>query len=142
MISLDWTLLLQFINFVVLMFILNKILYRPLMKVMAQRREKIEGDKTRAKNLESEIDAKMKRYQQQLADAKLEAVAERNLLRKTAQQQESALTAEAQQKAATRIKAIRTQVEHEASEARQILRQSVDELAGQIATKVLGRKLV
>jgi len=141
-ISLDWTLLLQFINFVVLMFLLNKILYRPLMKVMAQRREQIEGDKTRAKNLESEIDAKMERYQQQLADAKLEAVAERNLLRKTAQQQESALTAEAQQKAATRIKAIRTQVEHEASEARQILRQSVDELAGQIATKVLGRKLV
>lgn len=142
MISLDWTLLLQFINFVVLMFILNKILYRPLMKVMAQRREQIEADKTRAQSLESEIDAKMKHYQQQLSDAKSEAATERNQLRKTAQQQESAITAEAQQKAALRIKAIRSQVGQEATEARQILRQSVDELAGQIATKVLGRKLV
>lgn len=142
MISLDWTLLLQFINFVVLMFILNKILYRPLMKIMAQRREQIEADKTRAQSLESEIDAKMKHYQQQLSDAKSEAATERNQLRKTAQQQESAITAEAQQKAALRIKAIRSQVGQEATEARQILRQSVDELAGQIATKVLGRKLV
>jgi len=141
-ISLDSTLFLQFINFVVLMFILNKILYRPLMKVMAQRREQIEGDKTRAQSLESAIDAKMKRYQQQLADAKAEAVIERNLLCKTALQQESALTAEAQQKAASRIKAIRTHVEQEASDARRILHQGVDELAGQIATKVLGRKLV
>jgi F-type H+-transporting ATPase subunit b len=141
-ISLDWTLLLQFINFVVLMFILNKILYRPLLKVMAQRREQIDSNKTRAQGLESEIDAKMKRYQQQLADAKSQAATERNLLRKAAQQEESAITAEAQQKAASRIKAIRNQVEQEATEARQILRQSADELAGQIATKVLGRKLV
>lgn len=142
MISLDWTLLLQFINFVVLMFILNKILYRPLMQVMARRREQVESNKTRAQDLEREIDSKMKRYQQQLSDAKSQATAERTLLRKTAQQEESVITAEAQQKAASRIKAIRNQVEQEATEARQILRRSADDLAGQIATKVLGRKLV
>lgn len=141
MISLDWTLILQFVNFFVLLFLLNKILYRPLLDIMARRREAIEGGKESARSLEAEIEEKLQTYQQQLSAAKADASAERTELRKAAQQQEAEIIGEAQQKATTRIKSIRAQVEKEATEAGEILKSQAGALAGQIAAKVLGREL-
>lgn len=141
MISLDWTLILQFFNFFVLLFFLNKLLYRPLLAVMDQRRDKIESGKQRAQEIEAEVDDKMQRYQEQLNTAKSDAAQERAALRKAGHQQESEITGEAQQKAVTRIKDIREQVGKEAAEASQVLNNEAKALAGQIAAKVLGRKL-
>ncbi len=141
MISLDWTLILQFLNFIVLLFIMNKLLYRPLLDIMNRRRDKVEGSKARARELEGEVDEKMQRYQQQLSAAKSDAAQERAALRKAGHQQETEITGAAQQNAATRIKGIREQVGKEAAEAGQILNNEAKALAGQIATKVLGREL-
>lgn len=141
MISLDWTLILQFLNFFVLLFVLNKILYRPLLGIMNQRREKIEGSKSRARELELEVDEKMQRYQQQLTAAKSGAAQERAALRTAGHQQEAQITGEAQQNAVSRINTIRQQVGKEAAEAGQVLNNEAKALAGQIATKVLGREL-
>ena len=141
MISLDWTLILQFFNFFVLLFFLNKLLYRPLVAIMDQRRDKIEGGKLRAQEIEAEVDEKMQRYQEQLSTAKSDAAQERAALRKAGHQQESEITGEAQKKAVTRIKDIREQVGKEAAEAGQVLNNEAKALAGQIAAKVLGRKL-
>ena len=141
MISLDWTLILQFINFFVLLFFLNKLLYRPLVAIMNERREKIESGNSRAREIEAEVDEKMQRYQEQLSSAKSDAAQERAELRKAGHQQEAEITGEAQQKAVTRIKDIREQVGKEATEAGQVLNTEAKALAGQIAAKVLGRKL-
>ena len=141
MISLDWTLILQFFNFFVLLFFLNKLLYRPLLNIMSQRRDKIESGAARAREIEAEVDDKMQRYQQQLSAAKSDAAQERAALRKAGHQQEAEITGDAQQKAVTRIKDIREQVGKEAAEAGQVLNKEAKALAGQIAAKVLGRKL-
>jgi F-type H+-transporting ATPase subunit b len=140
-ISLDWTLILQFFNFFVLLFFLNKLLYRPLVAIMNERRDKIESGNLRAQEIEAEVDEKMQRYQQQLSTAKSDAAQERAALRKAGQEQETEITGEAQQKAVTRIKDIREQVGKEATEAGQVLNNEAKALAGQIAAKVLGRKL-
>jgi F-type H+-transporting ATPase subunit b len=140
-ISLDWTLILQFVNFFILLLILNKLLYRPLLDVMARRREKIEGGRAIARSLEADIEEKMQNYQLQLNAAKAVAAAERNELRKAAHEQEAMITGEAQQNAVARIKNIREQVGKEAVQAGQILKNEANAMAGQIASKVLGRKL-
>lgn len=141
MISVDWTLGLQFVNFIILLIILNKLLYRPLMKVIAERREAIEGSHDRAKSLEADIEDKMQRYQQQLSDAKIAANEERNKLKKAATEEETKLLSEAQGKAATRLQAIKSQVGDEAAAASTTLKSEAKSLAGQIASKILGREL-
>lgn len=141
MISLDWTLGLQFVNFVILLIFLNKLLYRPLLKVFAERRETIDGSHARAKSLEAEIEDKMQRYQKQLSDAKLVANEERNQLKKAAGEEEAVMLSEARQKATDRLQVIKTQVAAEATEAGKILKSEAETLAGQIATKILGREL-
>lgn len=141
MISVDWTLGLQFLNFIILLIILNKLLYKPLSKIMAQRREKIEGSYARAKELEVGIDEKMERYQQQLNDAKVLANEERSQLKKGATEVEMTLLSEAHKKATIRLQTIKAQVAGEAEDARKTLQSEAKSLAGQIATKILGREL-
>jgi len=141
-ISVDWTLGLQFINFIILLVVLNKLLYRPLKQIMEQRREMISGSRDRAKILEADIEEKMKLYQQQLSDAKIEANTERNKLKKAASAEEATILSAAQEKASTRLQSIKTQVAKEAEDASKTLKKEAKSLAGMIATKILGRELV
>lgn len=141
MISLDWTLGLQFVNFFILLIILNKLVYRPLLRVMAERRQTIEGGHQKAKNLEVQIAEKMEHYQQQLSEAKLVANQERNQLKKAAAAEESVLLSEAQGKAGSRLQAIKAQVAAEAADASKTLQKEAGSLAGQIASKILGRNV-
>lgn len=141
MISLDWTLGLQFLNFVILLIILNKMLYRPLLKVLAERREAIDGSHDRAKSLAADIEEKMQRYQAQLSEAKAIANDERNTLKKTAAEEEARILSAAHGKASDRLQAIKAQVAAEATDAGKTLKSEAAVLAGQIATKILGREL-
>ena len=142
MISLDWTLGLQFVHFIILLLVLNKLLYRPLQKVLAERREAIDGDHAQAQALEVGIEEKLQRYQQQLSEAKQLANEERNKLKKAAGEEEAALLAVAQGKATARLLVIKSKVAEEAADASKTLKGQAEALAGQIATKVLGRELV
>lgn len=141
MISVDWTLGLQFLNFIILLLILNKILYRPLLKIIAERSDKIAGLYAGAKDLETGIDEKMQRYQQQLNDAKFQANEERNKLKQAASEEEVKLLTEARGKASARLEKIKSQVAVEAGEASKILQTEAGALAEQITTKILGREL-
>jgi len=140
-ISVDWTLGLQFLNFIILLLILNKILYRPLLKIIAERSDKIAGLYAGAKDLEAGIDEKMQRYQQQLNDAKFQANEERNKLKQAASEEEVKLLTEARGKASSRLEKIKSQVAVEAGEASKILQTEAGALAEQITTKILGREL-
>ncbi len=142
MISVDWTLGLQFVNFIVLLIILNKLLYKPLQKILAERRETIQGSHKRAQDLEADIEAKLTEYQNKITSAKAQANEERNKLRKAGQEQEATLLSEAHSKAGTKLQAIKAQVAQEASEASNLLKKEAEAMAGQIAAKILGRELV
>ncbi len=141
MISVDWTLGLQFLNFIILLIILNKLLYRPLKQIIEERRETVKGSHARAKELEADIEEKMQHYQQQLNEAKAIANEERNKLKKAAGEEELSILSHAHGKATTRLQAIKAQVAGEAAEASQVLKTEAGSLAGQIATKILGREL-
>ncbi len=141
MISVDWTLLLQFANFIVLLLILNRLLYRPLQRIMRQRRETIAGDQGRAESLQADIEAKMQKYQEQLNAAKSEANTERNQLKKDAAHKEAEILAAAHAKATDQLQQIKERVAEESRQAEQALRSETKSLADRIATKVLGREL-
>ncbi|ALC18298.1 ATP synthase F0 b' subunit [Desulfuromonas soudanensis] len=141
MISIDWTLGLQFINFVVLMLALNVILYRPLRKVMQQRKETVDGSYRKAKSLEGAIDEKMAHYQEQLQQAKLKGNQEKNELRSQAHAEEGKILSAARATATEYMDTIKVKVASEADRARQALKAETEGLAAQIASKVLGRGL-
>ena len=141
MIQVDWTIWLQFVNFFVLMAVLNFILYRPLRGILNRRRETIDGSYAKAKELEVRISEKMARYQDQLQAAKLKGNEERAQLRKAAAGEEAEILGKAHSKAADQLQDIKKKVSSEAEAAAQVLKTETRVLAAQIASKVLGRTL-
>ncbi|RME37000.1 MAG: hypothetical protein D6794_07660 [Deltaproteobacteria bacterium] len=141
MISIDLTLVIQFINFIILMVLLNLILFRPLRRVLQERRELIEGGKARAEELETAIQEKLARYEEQLQEARLKGSQERAQLRQAAQEEEAKILAAAHDEANTSLKKIKEQVAAEAETARQALQAETEAIAAQIASRVLGRSL-
>ena len=141
MISIDWTMLVQFVNFLVLMAVLNILLYRPLRSVMNSRQEAIDGGYQKACDLESSISEKMESYENKLQQAKLEGSEEAASLRSEAAKEESVVLGDARSAADKSLAALKSSVAVEAEEARKILNKETKTLARVIASKVLGRKV-
>jgi F-type H+-transporting ATPase subunit b len=138
-ISIDWTILVQFVNFLILMAVLNILLYRPLRNVMAQRQNAIDGGHQKASDLEASINEKMESYQGKLQQAKLEGSQEAAALRAEAVKEESAILGEARGEADKSLAELKKNVANEAEEARKTLVKETKSLASAIASKVLGR---
>jgi F-type H+-transporting ATPase subunit b len=138
-IKLDWTLILQFVNFVVLMAVLNALIYKPLRAALQARKETIEGSKAKVQDIDEQVQAQIARYEAQLQEARQQGGQERAALRKAAQEEEGRILGEANQKAAERLQSIKEQIQEEAGAARKALRNETDALAKEIAGKVLGR---
>lgn len=141
MINIDWTILVQFVNFIVLMIVLNVILYRPLRKIIQVRRETVEGSHGKARDLEAQIEEKMARYEEKLQAAKQQGNQEKLALRQAAATEESGMISKAREEATVRLQGVKDQVTAAAESARQQLKSDADGLAGEIAAKILGRAL-
>lgn len=141
MIEINWTIALQFVNFMVLMGLLHVLLYRPLRTLLAERKATIDGGHARARELKEQIEEKMARYQEQLQQAKRLGNEEKAALRSSAAKDEAEILGAAHVVALNRLNAIREQVASEAGKARGELRAEAAGLGGQVAAKVLGRGL-
>ena len=141
MIKLDWTLLLQFANFMILLVVLNVVLFKPLRAVMAARKATIDGDLAKARSLDEQVQSQVAEYEAKLQEARQRGNQERSALRQAAQAEEARLLGNANDKASQRLQSLKDQVAGEAEVARQVLRSETDALARQIAGKVLGRSV-
>jgi len=140
-IELNWTLWLQFVNFFVLMAVLNFLLYRPIRDLMTKRKGMIEGDHNRAGELEEQVSAKVEKYQEQLQEAKQKGSQEKTELRRIADKEGSEILGEARGAAADQLNEIRNKIGADAEEARKALKGEVQTLATMVASKVLGRQV-
>jgi F-type H+-transporting ATPase subunit b len=140
-ISLDLAFVIQVVNFLVLMVILNVFLFKPIRKVMADRRVQIDGSRERAAVVDKEVQEKMALYEARLRDVKAKAGAEREVLRKEAQQEESAILEKARKEAADSLASIKSRVAKETVDAKEFLKEQSRSLSLEICQKVLGRSL-
>ena len=141
MIKLDWTLFLQFVNFMVLMVVLNALLFKPLRAALQARREAIEASQAKVQDIDEHVQAQIARYEVQLQEARQQGAQERLALRQAGQEEEARILGEANQTAAEKLQTIKEQIEEEAGTARQALRKETEALAREIAGKVLGRAI-
>lgn len=68
----DGTLLLHLLMVVVMVFILNRTLLKPINRILAEREKQITGRLNEAQSLAAETDQKLKRYNDALRDARVE----------------------------------------------------------------------
>lgn len=141
MIELNLAFVIQVINFGILAIMLNFLLFRPVRKVLADRRLVIESAREKTVTVDHEVQKKMALYESRLQQAKAEASQARAEALKQAHDEESALLERARLEAVWSLEKIREQVATEADDARGALRKSAQTLSGDICEKILGRSL-
>ena len=98
--QIDWTtLVLEIINFLVLVWILKRFLYRPVMEAIAARQQRVEGKLAEARAIEDGARELQQQYQRRLADwdmekAKVRAALDTELLLQAAASHEALVTVE------------------------------------------------
>jgi len=123
------------------MFILNKILYKPILKVLDERDERVVGGQTKAKQLVAESEKIFTSYNDKLQVAKIEALGTKNSARKEASDQANLIIGDARKKAEEIIHQIQQEMSMEVDRAKKELEPEVGIMASTIAQQILGRKV-
>ncbi len=141
MIELNWTFFVQMINFLILMFILERILYRPILKVLDERDKKIETGQERAKDLLDKSEYMLKDYKERISDAKVEALEIKNSAMREAEEEANRVINDGRKKAEEILEQIRADAERQVEAARKELESEVGSIASSIVNQVLGREV-
>jgi F-type H+-transporting ATPase subunit b len=138
----DATLPLMAIQFVVLVFVLNALFYKPLGKVLDDRADYIRGGVSGGKERLAEAEKLTKQYETELATARREAQATIAAAKAEATEVTSKQIAEAQAAAQAQREQAQQEIDRQKQDAFAALQQDVDALSHQILTKLLGSELV
>ncbi|MCF8029703.1 MAG: ATP synthase F0 subunit B [Desulfohalobiaceae bacterium] len=137
MIELNATLLIQMVNFLILLAILNLILYRPIRGIIKRRSEKLAADMNDVEKFNEQAEKKLHDYEQSLQEARTEAGAIRNEYRGEGSEKEKEIVDQAKQEAAQELEESRKQLRQQREGAQQKLLQEIDQYAEKVAQKVM-----
>ncbi len=141
MVSIDYSLGIQVVNFLILIFILNKLLYKPILAVLDQRKKQTDDSEAEIRTLQKSIDQKMSAYEEKLQLAKAEALAIKKNLIKQGDEEAKSLVDAARAEVPGMQEAFRLKTAGEIESARTILSDNSRKLSVEIAEKIVGRSL-
>ena len=139
MISIDWSVFIQIINFLFLIWILNLILYKPIRNIITQRKDKFSGLEADVETAESEAAAQDQAFASGIKEARARGLKQKELLLQAASDEEKELIGKINERAQAELAKVREQIAREADGARETLMKEVDDFAGSISEKILGR---
>jgi F-type H+-transporting ATPase subunit b len=141
LISLDKSLIIQGINFFILLFLLQKLLYKPLLAKMSERTEAIRKSLDEAQKARAEAAKQQQENAERLRAAHAEAAAIRTAALKEAADEQRKLVDAARAEATRLVESARAQMEADIRRAREELRREVSDLAINVAEKLIRKSL-
>jgi len=127
--------------FVLLVFPVDALLFRPIFAALDARRERIAGTRARAEQLEADAAAALLRYETAVQEARAEADEARKAALGSARESSLAETEDARKDAEGTLERARQEIARDLLGARATLRQQAEALAREAAATVLGRSL-
>lgn len=131
----------QIINFAILLWLLNRLLYKPIINFLETRRAKIEEGLKKSAEIEVRLAQIEEDRSTQLREVTVEA---QGLIKKAeglAKEAEVKILAEARQQAAAQIKEAAEQIKARENQMFREVQKEMVELAGQAAEKILEEEL-
>jgi len=141
MVEINLTIIIQVVQFLILVYILNRLLFKPTSQTIDERHSKIEAWEEKTRTLQERARAKLASYEKELEEARAKAQKEQKQMSiKISQKEEERLQAVFDE-AAQMVASTRQAVKEEAERLRQELRLQAQEMSHMVAEKVLGRKM-
>jgi len=139
MVELNSTVWIQMANFLLLIFILNFLLYKPVLKIIEKRNKKIEKSNEEVMSLNETVERNIAEYEEKIRQAKADAAAQRDEIKEEGTEQGKMITGKVRDEISKKIGDFKADMEKEVDEARGALRDQTRTIAGEISEKVLGR---
>jgi len=126
--------------FILLTFYLKYIFFKPMARILEERRKQTEGVRELAKEARESADRKTSEFEQALQLARLEISKENEARRLQWAEEQMKAIAEARAEAERQVQEAKLQIAHEVEQAKSELDTSIDRLSAQIADSLLRRR--
>ncbi len=139
MINLDSSIIPAIVIFLLLIFALNQILYKPLMKVLAERESRTTGLVNQAKKDLDHHLGLLEKYQASIKNARMAGYRRQEQVRAEAQKKRAEVLAHSRAAAETLIQESRDSIRLQVETAKQQLALDAQDMAQRITSAILGR---
>ncbi|MBW2542108.1 MAG: hypothetical protein JRF15_08460 [Deltaproteobacteria bacterium] len=139
----DWTgkLPMLVVLFALLMYPVNALLFKPILRVLDAREERTAGTRKRAESVMKRADETLAEYERAVRDVRAESEQARKQEAATARRENSAVIDEARAESERELERARADLAAALEESRQALGAKAQSLADEAASRVLGRPL-
>ena len=141
MVEINLTIIIQVVQFLILVYLLNRLLFKPTSQTMEERQSKIEAWEEKTRTLQEGARAKIASYEKQLKEARKKAQKEQKRMSIELSRQEEQKLQAVFDEAAQMVTSTKQALKEETERLRQELRQQAQDMSQMLAEKVLGRKM-
>jgi F-type H+-transporting ATPase subunit b len=139
MVDINWTVWVQIVNFLILIYVLNLVCFKPIRKILLTRKDKIDGLTSTIDSTGKEAQEKDLAFGRGLKAARSKGQAEKEALMQKAGDEEKAIIAKINEKAREDLAAVKDQIAADMATVKSALEKDVDSFADTITQKILGR---
>ncbi|MEE9614177.1 MAG: ATP synthase F0 subunit B [Thermodesulfobacteriota bacterium] len=142
MMDLDHTLIFQIVAYFALLFVLNRILFQPVISVIEERKKRTEGALKDAEDTESKVAEGVRDYERRLKEAVVRGQEARAAVRQEALSKEKAVMEAARVEANAEVGKVRTRIEKDGASALTQLKKDARGISKSVAEKIIDRKVI
>jgi F-type H+-transporting ATPase subunit b len=125
------------VNFIILLFILNAILFKPLLQIFKEREDSVKGDLDAAKDMKEKSEEGIARLNRELAESRSKAKETFESLKAEGLNKQREVLSATESDAVAMLEKARTEIKSDADRARQSLRADVDKFSDEIVRKLV-----
>jgi len=141
-VSLDYSLGIQIVNFLLLIVILNFLLYKPLLGMIDKRKKQLADSEAEIIHLQETTDRNMAAYEEKLRQAKTAAIEQKNEIVRQGAEEAKTLIDAARGEIPGLLEQFHGLMDEEIDKAKGILSDRSEKFSREIAEKILGRSLL
>ncbi|PKN38989.1 MAG: hypothetical protein CVU62_01965 [Deltaproteobacteria bacterium HGW-Deltaproteobacteria-2] len=137
----DYTMLIQMVIFLALVFVLNILLYKPILSIIDRRKKQLEESENEIRLFNESVEKRVAEYEEKLKQAKIKATeAKKEIIQEGANQAKNIVDV-VRNEIPVIAREFQQKMDKEVEKAKLILDGHSQELSVQIAQKVLGRSV-
>ena len=141
LLSVNKTVFIQIAIFLIAIYILNKLVFKPFLALVDRRDKLTRGAIEEANELEGKVAQIIEEYDAKLAEARVQAVAERNKIIHEGQKAADDIVHKTRENTSALLHEAKEKLEADTQDIKNKVKSDVDSIAKDIATTVLGKEI-
>ena len=136
-----WHIVISLANLVILFLILKKILFKPVKKIVEQRRKELDAEYRKAEKTQAEADAIKAEWEGKMATAEAEADKIISDAVERADSRNEVMLYESREKADQIIRKAKADIERERKDARETFKKEIVDVSQALSEQIIGREI-